>query len=85
MKSRQKHRQKEYLEETHGILKGKKLLEQMSGYPPVQKESWQERSIRARQQYAARNNPLNAPLMARPPMATSGRYFIWYGWKDRKK
>jgi len=56
----------------------------MSGYPPVQKESWQERSIRARQQYAARNNPLNAPLMARPPMATSGRYFIWYGWKDRK-
>ena len=58
-------------------------------YPPVQKESWEERAIRARQQYAIRNNddvdnPLNAPLQARPPMATRGRYFIWYGWKDRK-
>ena len=60
-------------------------------YPPVQKESWEERAIRARQQYATRSNvddvdnPLNAPLQANPPMATSGRYFIWYGWKDRKK
>ena len=54
-------------------------------YPPVQKESWEERAIRARQQYALRtndddvDNPLNAPLQANPPMATSGRYFIWYG------
>ena len=59
-------------------------------YPPVEKESWEERAIRARQQYALRtndddvDNPLNAPLQANPPMATSGRYFIWYGWKDRK-
>ena len=59
-------------------------------YPPVQKESWVERAIRARQQYADRSidddvdNPLNAPLQANPPFAHSGRFFIWYGWKDRK-
>jgi hypothetical protein len=53
-------------------------------YPPVQKESWQERAIRARQQYADRSidddvdNPLNAPLEAKPPFAHSGRWFIWY-------
>jgi hypothetical protein len=41
--------------------------------PKVPKESYQDRAIRARQQYVDRVDPNDIPLKVNPPVATSGR------------